>query len=589
MSFLQGLAASGIVPMTSAVHVSRMLGLRTMAVVVSGTLIAGHAWAGDRGAAPASKVLTVCALPASMPRTGKAPDGTPQGLDVAVIEQVGRLLDRTIEFHWCASAQCSWHCLPEGRCDLVIGLPSDSGPPREVAWSVPYAGAQFALVVPRESKGVGSLADLRGKRVGIVAGTVAVSENDHSVARFSSREQLLDKFQAAGLDAAFLDADFAGWYLYEHPRLGLRLLADHVPREHWNMAFAVRAKDAQLLVEINRAIAQLGESRELERIYEHAGVPYRRPFSGTNRQQVSPDTWRRIRERGELRVSMDPANLPYTSARDERPGFDVELARALAERLHLKLRIEWLDVQRETVIGELLERECDLVFGEAVAANLVADDQELTGKVLYSRPYYGTGYVVVQRKNGPHARSLVELKGAKSERLGTEAGSVADYSLRQRGYLRRLYRNQLATLTALNDGDIDYAYLWANVGWTLHVTPEWNLELAPTDVPDDHWNIAVAMHRGDDELKRQVDAAACCPDRRWYGRPRSDSVPRASFRPILRAGSSCPGKHRRIDPPRDRRPWPRTSNAESAEVQTSVLRARQSSLGRRTGRRSGPE
>ena len=157
--------------------------------------------------------------------------------------------------------------------------------------------------------------------------------------------------------------------------------------------------------------------------------------------------------------------------------------------------------------GSSSSTQCDLVFGEAVAANAVADDEELAGKVLYSRPYYGTGYVLVQRKNGPHVQSLAELKGAKSQRLGTEAGSVADYSLRQRGYLRRLYRNQLATLKALNDGDIDYAYLWANVGWTLHVSPDLKLELVPNYVPEDHWNIAVAMCRGDDELKRHVDAA----------------------------------------------------------------------------------
>ena len=146
---------------------------------------------------------------------------------------------------------------------------------------------------------------------------------------------------------------------------------------------------------------------------------------------------------------MDPANLPYSSAKKEQPGFDMELARALAERLHVKLRVEWLDVQHETAVGKLLEHQCDLVFGEAVAANVVADDEELAGKLLYSRPYYRTGYVLVERKNGPHVQSLAELKGAKSQRLGTEAGSVADYSLRQRGYLRRLYRNQLATLKAL--------------------------------------------------------------------------------------------------------------------------------------------
>src|SRR5206468_4307851 len=80
---------------------------------------------------------------------------------------------------------------------------------------------------------------------------------------------------------------------------------------------------------------------------------------------------------------------------------------------------------------------------------------------------------------------------------------------RQRGYLRRLYRNQLATLKALADGDIDYAYLWANVGWTLHVSPDFEaaLELVPGYMPDDHWNIAIALRPGDDELKRQVDDA----------------------------------------------------------------------------------
>src|SRR5262249_53614608 len=112
-----------------------------------------------------------------------------------------------------------------------------------------------------------------------------------------------------------------------------------------------------------------------------------------------------------------------------------------------------------------------------------------------------------QRKGGPRARSLEELRGEKSQRLGTEAGSVADYSLRRRGYLRRLYRNQLAALTALNGGDIDHPYLWANVGWTPHASPDLAPEIVPGYVPEDHWNIAAAMRRGDDALKQHVDAA----------------------------------------------------------------------------------
>ena len=206
---------------------------------------------------------------------------------------------------------------------------------------------------------------------------------------------------------------------------------------------------------------------------------------------------------------MDPDNLPYSAAKGDRPGFDVELARALADRLHLKLRIDWLDIHRETAVGELIQGACDLAFGEAVDPDAVADDEPLAGKILYSRPYYTTGYVLVRRKDGPRVGSLAELKGERSQRLGTEAGSVADYRLRQRGYLRRLYRNQLAALKALADGDIDFAYLWANVGWTLHASPDFaaKLEIVPGIEPEDRWEIAVAMRRGDVELKRQVDAA----------------------------------------------------------------------------------
>jgi ABC-type amino acid transport substrate-binding protein len=493
--------------MRSAIRYQWVLGCAVMVLGICDGLKAQRADSRNQhdGSIAPTKVLTVCAIPASMPRTDKAPDGTPRGLDVAVAQRVGRILGRAVEFHWCASAGCAWNCLPAGRCDMIVGLPYDSGPKRIAAWSVPYASAQFGLVVSVSSQGIRSLAELRGKRVGIVTGTVSLSENDHEVARFKSREALLDGFKAGVLDGAFLDADFAAWYLHEHPPLELTLVPEYVPRERWNMAIAVRANDTQLLVEINRALSQLAETGELKKIYAENAVPFHPPFTGSIPQKATLDTWQRVRERRELVVSMDPANLPYSGAKGEQPGFDVELARALAQRLDVKLRIEWLDIQHETAIGQLLERQCDVVLGEAIAENAVADDEELAGKVLYSRPYYGTGYVLVERKVGPHVHSLADLTGAKSQRLGAEAGSVADYSLRQRGFLRRLFRNQLATLKALNDGDIDHAYLWANVGWTLHVSPDFDLNLVSDYVPEDHWNIAVAMRHGDDELKRHID------------------------------------------------------------------------------------
>ena len=464
---------------------------------------------GDGAVDPPPNALTVCAVPASMPRTGKAPDGTPQGLDVAVVQRVGRILGRTVEFHWCASAECGWHCLPEGRCDVVVGQPSAPGRPRAWPGAFPTPGPSSGWWSAGRARDVRSLADLRGKRVGIVTGTVALSEKDHSVVRSRPREELLDGFGAAALDAAFLDADFAAWYLHGHPQLGLRLVTEYVPRERWNMALAVRARDTQLLVEINRALAQLAESGELRRIYAESWRAVPSAVHGVGRATRHPRSpGNRIRERGELVVSMDPANLPYSSAKEDQPGFDVELARALAQRLQLKLRIDWLDVQQRDR-GRRAPSAARATSSSGKPSPPMSSRMMKSWRERSSTRGLTTGRAMCscRRKDGPRVQSLAELKGARSQRLGTEAGSVADYSLRQRGYLRRLFRNQLATLKALNDGDIDYAYLWANVGWTLHVSPEFKLEIVPHHVPEDHWNIAIAMCRGDDELKRHVDAA----------------------------------------------------------------------------------
>ena len=273
------------------------------------------------------------------------------------------------------------------------------------------------------------------------------------------------------------------------------------------MAMALRAKDAGLVVEINKALAELAESGQIRKVYAGHGVAFRPPFTSSGRKTTSFNTWKRIQERGVIVVSMDPANLPYSSAKEDRPGFDVELLRALARELGVKLRIDWLDVHRATAIGKLLERDSDLAIGTPIDDNAAMDDDDLAGKLLYSQPYYGSGYVLVVRKNGPRIKALAELKGDRARRLATEAGSIADYRLRQRGYLRTLYRNQLAVLKALNDSTVDYAYLWANVAWLVHTSPDFAVELAADYVPEDHWNIAIAMRDGDDELKRHVDAA----------------------------------------------------------------------------------
>ena len=182
----------------------------------------GLAWPDEKSKQADNETLVVCALPSAMPRTGRGPDKEAMGIDVAVAQLVAKQLGRQVEWHWCASASCSWNCIRNGRCDVVIGVPHGSGPSRELAWSIPYAGSRFGLVVHKDSHGTKSVADLNGKRVGIVSGTVALSSQGHTTVRFKTRDQILEEFVDQKLDAAFVDDDFAAWYLHGHRELPLR-------------------------------------------------------------------------------------------------------------------------------------------------------------------------------------------------------------------------------------------------------------------------------------------------------------------------------------------------------------------------------
>lgn len=475
--------------------------------VIGGLSVGRGAESDDGRLAPGNvkKPLVVCAVAGGMPRMDRAEDGSAIGIDLAVAELVAAELGRKLEVHWCASAACSWNCVRNRKCDLVAGQPHGSANSPEITWSVPYSGSRFGLVLQRDTQGIRTAADLNNKRVGVVTGSVAISAKGHVAVGFKSNEELLDGFVSSQLDAALIDDDFAAWYLHQHPDLPLRRVAEYVPRERWNTGFAVRTADRDLLRQVDTALRQLLSNGRISQAFVAQGISYRAP-AVESAEQAESNSWKRIQEKGELAVSFDPANLPYSSADASRPGFDVQLALELAGELGLKLSLNWIDIHRETAIGQLLSGKCDLAWGAAIEPKAIDDEEELVGRVIYSQPYYGTGYFLVARRASPGVKSLTELQGEKSRRIGAEAGSIADYRLRQQGYLRRLFRTQLSALKALDDGVIDYAYLWGNVGWTLH-TSNFGVEFVPDYVPEDHWNIAVAMRRGDAELKQRVDAA----------------------------------------------------------------------------------
>src|SRR5437879_13631168 len=107
---------------------TRLLGqaVGAFALIFLGSLVSSPARAEEK-----PKPLTFCAEPAAMPRTGKATDGSPQGLDVAVARLICKQLGRPFEVHSCSSPSCSRRCLPEKNCDVILGHPHEEGAPKD--------------------------------------------------------------------------------------------------------------------------------------------------------------------------------------------------------------------------------------------------------------------------------------------------------------------------------------------------------------------------------------------------------------------------------------------------------------------------
>ena len=231
-------------------------------------------------------------------------------------------------------------------------------------------------------------------------------------------------------------------------------------------------------------------------------------------------TWEQVQRNGVLNICIDIDNLPYSSADAKLPGIDVEVVQRLAEGLGVELKFHWLNTLRDSPLADMVRKHCDCVIGVPIDTRAMEETMQIGKRVDFSKPYLGTGYVLVERKHEKTHR-IKSLAEVKAETLGVEAGSIAGYVLKQRGYDRRVYRSQIATLNAVQKGQVAYGMLWANAGWLIekgppnrkddaeHTAPVYaNLKLVEgyTPEPGFRWNVAIAVRKEEPDLLNAINA-----------------------------------------------------------------------------------
>ena len=204
---------------------------------------------------------------------------------------------------------------------------------------------------------------------------------------------------------------------------------------------------------------------------------------------------------GSVTACADPDNLPFSSADAQRPGYDVEVIRALAAELKARAEFKWIGTRSgRAAIRNLLDGECDLFPGLPLSPGFADEYPQLA----FSRAYYTMRHVIVARSGEP-LTGLADLKGMVT---AVEALSAGDLFLLSKGSPRRTYRTQEAAFRAVQSRETPAALLWAPLaGWLVRRSGASDLVLVSASDPDLAVPFGVGFLRRDPALKDALDRA----------------------------------------------------------------------------------
>ena len=190
------------------------------------------------------------------------------GLDIDIAKEIASDLGvdleiRDMEFDKLIDA------VSKGEVDMIIAAITITQERAEkVSFSIPYFNAGQVIVVREENHDIKGPEDLRGKRIGVEAGTTSEKEalkyTDSSLVKsYESYDPLLADLKAGNIDALIIDYPAAKSAVRRVD--GFKIVGNPFTDEFYGIA--VRKGEQALLNEINKVITRLkqtGKLKELE-------------------------------------------------------------------------------------------------------------------------------------------------------------------------------------------------------------------------------------------------------------------------------------------------------------------------------------
>lgn len=160
------------------------------------------------------------------------------------------------------------------------------------------------------------------------------------------------------------------------------------------------------------------------------------------------DLFDTVKQAGVLKIAMEGTYPPfdYRNSKGELEGFDVDVAKVLAERLQVKpqfITTEWAGI-----LGGLQAGKFDVII------NQVTITPERQKALDFSQPYVYSSVQLLQRKGDE--REFKSLADLKEHKVGVTIGSVfADVVKAQPGVVVKTYSGTPEGLSDLVSGRID--------------------------------------------------------------------------------------------------------------------------------------
>ncbi len=209
----------------------------------------------------------------------------------------------------------------------------------------------------------------------------------------------------------------------------------------------------------------------------------------------------------QLRVCFLGNNLPFSSQSGER-GFDVDVARALAETMGRTLVPVWVrNDERITEVDEsdfplrrLSRNECD-----AILSVPGRDAVREASNVTVGNAYYGAAFELLGRAG----QTPASLHDIEHQIVAVQAQTIASFILESLKISMQTFFSTEEALAAVARGDTALAFVWGpTAGWYAKQESGATLTFATAEpLSVACWNEHVATRTEDQALRAAIDAA----------------------------------------------------------------------------------